>query len=100
MLSGSEEKPNKYYYPEATGIKIGRHSHSGYCFVGSASRNGVDLISVVYFTGRRARWADTIKLMNYGFSQYVSVTPQELYQMTPITIETSNSLASTFSISE
>ena len=90
MLTGSEEKPNKYYFPDATGVKTGSHSHSGYCFVGSASRNGVNLISVVYFTGKRARWADTIKLMNYGFSQYTSVTPQELYSMNPITIETSN----------
>ena len=90
MLSGTEEKPNKYYYPDATGIKTGSHSHSGYCFVGSASRDGVDLISVVYFTGKRARWADTIKLMNYGFSQYMSVTPSDLYAMNPITIETSN----------
>lgn len=90
MLPGSEEKPNKYYFPDATGIKTGSHSHSGYCFVGSASRDGVDLISVVFFTGKRARWADTIKLMNYGFSQYVSVTPQSLYEMNPITVETSN----------
>ncbi len=90
MLSGSDEKPNKYYFPDATGVKTGSHSHSGYCFVGSASRDGVDLISVVLFTGKRARWADTIKLMNYGFSQYMSVTPQALYQMNPITIETSN----------
>ena len=90
MLSGTEEKPNKYYFPDATGIKTGSHSHSGYCFVGSASRDGVDLISVVFFTGKRARWADTIKLMNYGFSQYVSITPLQLYQMNPITIETSN----------
>ena len=90
MLTGSEDKPNKYYFPDATGIKTGSHSHSGYCFVGSASRNGVDLISVVYFTGKRARWADTIKLMNYGFSQYMSITPQALYSMNPLTIETSN----------
>ena len=90
MLTGSDENPNKYYFPDATGIKTGSHSHAGYCYVGSASRNGVDLISVVFFTGRRARWADTIKLMNYGFSQYVSITPQALYQMNPITIETSN----------
>ncbi|MBR2823105.1 MAG: D-alanyl-D-alanine carboxypeptidase [Clostridia bacterium] len=90
MLQGSDESPNKYYFPDATGIKTGSHSHSGYCFVGSASRNGVDLISVVFFTGRRARWADTIKLMNYGFSQYVSITPQNLYAMNPLTVETSN----------
>ena len=90
MLTGSEEKPNKYYYEYASGIKTGSHSHSGYCFAGSASRNGVDLVSVVMFTGKRARWADTIKLMEYGFSQYMKVTPQDLYNMSPITIETSN----------
>ena len=65
MLTGTEEKPNKYYYEYATGLKTGSHSRSGYCFAGSASHNGVDLISVVMFTGKRARWADTIKLMNY-----------------------------------
>ena len=90
MLTGTDEKPNKYYYEYATGLKTGSHSHSGYCFTGSASKNGVDLISVVMFTGKRARWADTIKLMNYGFSQYMSVTPVDLYNMKPITIETSN----------
>ncbi len=90
MLTGSEEKPNQYYYPEAIGIKTGSHSRSGYCFAGAASRNGVELISVVFFTGRRARWADTIKLMNYGFSQYMRVTPIELYNMNPIIRETSN----------
>lgn len=90
MLAGSEESPNKYYFPDATGIKTGSHSHSGYCFAGAASRDGVELVSVVMFTGKRARWADTIKLMNYGFSQYMSVTPADLYNMNPITIETSN----------
>ena len=90
MLTGTEEKPNKYYYPDAIGVKTGSHSHSGYCFVGAAEREGVELISVVLFTGNRARWADTIKMMNYGFSQYMSVSPIELYEMNPITIETSN----------
>ena len=90
MLTGSEEKPNKYYYEYASGIKTGSHSRSGYCFAGAASKGGVDLISVVMYTGKRARWADTIKLMNYGFSQYMSVTPVDLYNMNPITINTSN----------
>ncbi len=90
MLTGTEEKPNKYYFPYATGIKTGSHSKSGYCFCGAASKEGVELVSVVMYTGKRARWADTIKLMNYGFSQYVSVTPVDLYNMNPIIIETSN----------
>ena len=90
MLTGSEEKPNKYFYEYATGLKTGSHSHSGYCFCGTAAKDGVELVSVVMFTGKRARWADTIKLMNYGFSQYMSITPADLYSMNPITIETSN----------
>ena len=89
MLTGTDEKPNKYYYPYATGVKTGSHSMSSYCFVGSAEKNDVRLISVVLYTGNRARWADTIKLMNYGFSQYVSISPVDLYNMSPITIETS-----------
>ena len=90
MIPATEESPNKYYYPYAIGIKTGSHSKSGYCFAGAAEKEGVRLVSVVMFTGDRARWADTIKLMNYGFSQYVSVTPQDLYNMNPITIETNN----------
>ena len=90
MLPGSEESPNKYYYEYATGIKTGSHSRSGWCFAGSASKDGVDLVSIVMYTGKRNRWNDTIKLMNYGFSQYMSVTPADLYNMNPITIETSN----------
>ena len=90
MLPGTEEKPNKYYFPEGNGIKTGSHSHAGYCFVGSATRNDVDMISVVLYTGHNARWADTIKLLNYGFSQYTSITPDELYNKNPIVIQVSN----------
>lgn len=90
MLEGSADSPNKYYFPYATGIKTGSHSQSGYCFAGAAEKNGVRLISVVLFTGNRARWADTIKLMNYGFSQYVSLSPLQIYEMHPIVLETNN----------
>ena len=88
--TGTEEKPNKYYYPDAIGIKTGNTDASQYCFVGGALRDGVELISVVLYTGQRARWADTIKLMDYGFSQYMSVSPIDLYEMNPIRIETSS----------
>ena len=90
MLEGSAENPNKYYFPYATGIKTGSHSMSGWCFAGAAEKEGVRLISVVLFTGNRARWADTIKLMNYGFSQYVSLSPRQIYEMNPLVLETSN----------
>ena len=89
LQTGTEESPNKYYYADAIGIKTGQHSMAGYCFVGCAQRDGVELISVVLYTGNRARWADTIKLMDYGFSQYTSVTIPQLFAMNPLTIETS-----------
>lgn len=84
------ENTNKYYFPDAIGIKTGTTTKAGYCFVGAAERDGIELISVLFFTGENARWADTIKLMNYGFSQYVSVTPIDLYNMNPITVDTKN----------
>ena len=90
MVAPTAEKANKYYFPEAIGVKTGTTSMAGYCFVGAAEREGVELISVLFFTGENARWADTIKLMNYGFSQYVSVTPIDLYNMNPITVDTKN----------
>lgn len=80
---------NEYYYEYATGIKTGYHARAGYCYVGSAQKEGVELISVVFYTSRTGRWTDTKKLMEYGFSQFVSVTPEEMYNQSPIIIETS-----------
>ena len=79
---------NEYYYGYANGIKTGFHNEAGYCYVGSASKDGVTLISVVLFTSSTGRWTDTKKLMEYGFSQYVSVSPVDLYNMNPIELET------------
>ena len=80
---------NPAYYPYANGIKTGFTNAAGYCFVGSAERNGIELISVVFYTTADGRWTDTKKLMEYGFSQFVSMTPMQLYMENPITVETS-----------
>lgn len=80
---------NTAYYEYATGIKTGFTNAAGYCFVGSAEKNGIELISVVFYTTPDGRWSDTKKLMEYGFSQFVSMTPQQLYMENPITVETS-----------
>lgn len=76
-------------YPYATGIKTGRHSEAGYCFVGAAYKDGVELISVVFKTTAGGRWSDTKKLMEYGFSQYVSTSIGELFTLNPKAIEIS-----------
>lgn len=78
-----------HYYEYATGIKTGTTNAAGYCFVGSASKDGIDLISVVLYSGRYDRWRDTKKLFEYGFSQYVSVTPIDLYNQNPVWVQTS-----------
>ncbi len=87
FLSGTDPE-NEFYYPYATGIKTGYIAAAGNCFVASAEKNGVELISVVFYTSEDGRWLDTTKLMDYGFAQFTSVTPQELYEMNPMIIET------------
>jgi len=80
---------NEYYYPYAIGIKTGFLNRAGYCFVGAAEKNGVELISVVFYSTRNGRWTDSKMLMEYGFTQFVSVTPMELYKLNPTVIGTS-----------
>lgn len=88
MLSVYRKEANRYYYEPITGIKSGSHSRAGYCYVGSATKDGVDLISVVLYSGNYTVWSDTKKLMEYGFSQYEHVTLETLYNSRPIQIET------------
>lgn len=77
-------------YPEANGIKTGYTSKAGYCFVGSATRNGVTFISVVFKCSSYGEcWSDTKRLMEYGFTQYVSTSVAELYAMNPKVLEIS-----------
>lgn len=81
FLTAGED--NKYYYPYATGMKTGNHSLAGDCFIGSATKSGIPLISVVLNSGSTDKWRDTIRLMDYGFSQYVSTSVAELYRENP-----------------
>lgn len=88
MLQTWNGEANSYYYSYINGIKSGTTDLAGYCYVGSASRDGVDLISVVLQSDRYGVWRDTKKLMEYGFSQYTHVTLTEIYQDNPLTVYT------------
>lgn len=88
LMSGGED--NKYYYEYATGIKTGFTNAAGYCFVGSASKQGISLISVVLGSNSAGRWTDTKKLMEYGFTQYISTSVQEVYNLNPKVISISS----------
>lgn len=89
MLKNYNGEANSYYYEYITGIKSGTTDAAGYCYVGSAHRDGVDLISVVLFSDRYNVWRDTKKLMEYGFSQYTHVTLTEMYLENPLKVYTS-----------
>ena len=81
------EADSSYFYPYATGIKTGFTNAAGYCFVGSAEKGGVNLISVVFYTSDNGRWSDTRRLMEYGFTQIESITPESLYAESPRVID-------------
>ena len=57
------------------GVKTGRTNRAGYVLVGSASRSGVTVVSVVLGEpSERARDADSIALLRYGLNGYDAVT--------------------------
>lgn len=75
------------YYRYATGIKTGYTLPAGYCFVGSATKGGINLISVVLYDGDTRRYEDTKRLFEYGFTQIESITPESLYAEAPRVID-------------
>ncbi len=87
-VQSKDENKQSRYYPGATGIKTGTTSAAGNCLVASASREGVNLISVVLgATSDTSRYEDTIKLMDYGFSQFLSISIAEIYLRNPRVID-------------
>jgi len=65
----------KYYYPDCTGIKTGHHNKAGWCFVGSAEREGRRVICVVLNCAEEmSKWYDAARLFEYGFTRYTPVT--------------------------
>lgn len=73
MISGD------YQYNRVIGGKTGTHSQAGYCLVEVAEYDGTELIAVILFSSRYDRWTDTKWLFEYGFTQYKSVTPEQIY---------------------
>lgn len=58
-----------YYYRGADGLKTGTTSAAGYCFCGTAERNGNRVITVTMSSSSTGqRFVDTATLMDYGFS--------------------------------
>lgn len=86
-------------YSGAIGIKTGFTGTAGYCFCGAARRGGKTLISSVLACGwppnKRYKWSDTRKLMDYGFTNFdtVSLKRQKLPDTLPVIKGTKNTLS-------
>ena len=62
--------------PWIDGVKTGHTIGAGYVLVGSGTQNGTQLISAVLGApSESARDADTLELLDYGFSLYKTVQP-------------------------
>ena len=60
----------------ADGLKTGYTREAGYCFLGSAERDGRRLIMVVAgMSSEKARREEAQKLMDWGFATRPSVAP-------------------------
>jgi D-alanyl-D-alanine carboxypeptidase (penicillin-binding protein 5/6) len=58
------------------GAKTGHTNQAGYCLVGTATRDGVTVISVVLGTGSEtARDRNSLRLLRYGLQRYHVITP-------------------------
>jgi serine-type D-Ala-D-Ala carboxypeptidase (penicillin-binding protein 5/6) len=61
-----------------TGVKTGYTGKAGFCLVGSGSRDGIDLISVVLGQeSKEGLYNDTVALLEYGFGLYKDITFSE-----------------------
>ncbi|MGM8215766.1 serine hydrolase [Bacillaceae bacterium W0354] len=78
MLPGMPGHLEQFSYEGLDGLKTGWTTLAGYCFTGTAKRNGNRLISVVMRTeSEAARFNETRKLMDHGFNDFEKVTLYE-----------------------
>lgn len=77
MLDHDSVNLESYFYEGVDGLKTGFTDLAGYCFTGTAERDGKRLISVVMkTTSDTERFEETAKLFEYGFNQFET---QELF---------------------
>ncbi|MGG3280392.1 D-alanyl-D-alanine carboxypeptidase family protein [Paenibacillus solani] len=63
-----------YSYEGTDGLKTGYTASAGYCFTGTAEKQGSRLIAVVMGTeSREARFEETRKLFDYGFAKTLTL---------------------------
>lgn len=73
-ISASWQNTNRllWGFEGIEGVKTGTTSGAGYCLVAAASRDGMQLISVIL--GSSDRWNDSTRLLEYGFGEFQLLT--------------------------
>lgn len=64
-------------YEGCIGIKTGYTTAAGGCLVAAAERNGTVLLSVVLRSSAYGRFADSIKLLDWGFDNYRTLSVEK-----------------------
>lgn len=67
---------SSYYYKYATGLKTGYTELAGECVVATASKDGEELLVVLFNSPDPERWNDAKRLFDYGFDNYNNVELQ------------------------
>lgn len=63
-----------WWYKGADGLKTGWTEEAKYCFVGTAKRDGLRLISAVFATPEpRSHLRESMKLLDWGFANFAAV---------------------------
>lgn len=63
-----------WWYKGADGLKTGWTEEAKYCFVGTAERDSLRLIAVVFATPQpRSHLRESMKLLDWGFANYAAV---------------------------
>lgn len=57
-------------YEGVAGVKTGNTNEAGRCFIGYSNRNGRNIYTIVLNSENAEVFADTIKLMDYGFNNF------------------------------
>ncbi|MDU4962134.1 MAG: D-alanyl-D-alanine carboxypeptidase family protein [Sporomusaceae bacterium] len=62
-----------WWYPGADGLKTGWTQEAKYCFVGTAKRDGLRLIGVVFATPEpRSHLRETMRLLDWGYANFTA----------------------------
>lgn len=85
-LTNTNKLVRQYEY--ATGLKTGSTGNAKFCVSATAEKNGVELIAVVMAAeNSKDRFADAVKMLNYGFGKCQLYTDESSDGIKPVSVE-------------